>query len=513
MGKDNKFMINGYCFDEIEFKDDDYVVYDIKPSEILKKYIYAKAVNKVAPGMSRSMSWMDNIVINMDDFISTIQDPTSTLYDRLSAIISNTTKYGVKKIEPIIQVDGDNHGIYLKASFAGDTPNDEWSLSNYKKFRSNVYSVDAIWIDGIWPVKNNHAALVVLPKYEPSNLDQILKKIGYNGETDVMIHFDIKIDSYTIHPNGNLHKDDRYGNMWEITYSISRIKGIQMSHEGIVAMLSVIHGISDPRAILCRTSEFRAIFNPNNPIHKEILYCDAINDSKGLLGMVKTRLYTDHYGELQFAGDSSMGIIDLNYTPWSKSNSYMWDYMGLMNSCGIGCPRASYVIPYKLEARKSNYNSNELQLSTPMIRFYQSINKVKHGNDFRVYKIKYSKLDYLLHGLIFFHVVTTYSDDPYKIEKFLDIDLHNEEFIHKMGLENYLRYTLDHFLKYYNKNKNKYFFIPLDDSNALEEFQNVKDDDFTDFFSKHQKIAFALVRKGQKYNGHELSEGLAWFLG
>ena len=91
--------------------------------------------------------------------------------------------------------------------------------------------------------------------------------------------------------------------------------------------------------------------------------------------------------------------------------------------------------------------------------------------------------------------------------------MHNDEFIKKMGLENYLRYALDHFLKYYNKNKDKYFFIPLDDSNALEEFQNAKDDNFTDFFSNHQKIAFALVRKGQKYNGHELSEGLAWFLG
>ena len=184
-----------------------------------------------------------------------------------------------------------------------------------------------------------------------------------------------------------------------------------------------------------------------------------------------------------------------------------------MNSCGIGCPRVSYVIPYNLEAHKSNYYPNEMQLSTPMLRFYQSIDKVKHGNGFRVYKIKYSKLDYLLHGLIFFHVETTYSDDPYKIDKFLDIDLHNEELIKKMGLNNYIHYTYNHFLKYYNKNKDKYFFIPLDDSNALEEFQNAKDDNFMDFFSNHQKIAFALVRKGQKYNGHELSEGLAWFLG
>lgn len=508
MGKDNKFMINGYCFDEIEFKDDDYVVYDVKPSEILKKYVYAKAADKVIPGFSKSMSWMDNVAINMDDFISTIQDPTSTTYDRLSTIISNTTEYGVKKIEPIIQVDGDNHGIYLKASFAGFTPNDDWSLSNYKKFRSNVYNFDVIW-----SVKNNHAVIGMLPNYKSSNLDQILENIGYNEETDVMIRLKITIDSYTIHPNGNLHRDDRYGNMWEIKYSISRIRGIQMSYEDIVAMLSLIHGISDPRSILGRTSEFRAIFNPNNPIHKEIVYCEVINDSKGALGIVKTRLYTDHYGKLQFAGDASMGIIDLNYTPWDKSNSYMWDNMGLMNACGIGCPRASYVIPYKLEARKLDNSSNEMQLLTPMIRFYQSIDKTKHGNNFRVYKIKYSKLDYLLHGLIFFHVETTYPDDPYKIEKFLDIDLHNDEFINKMGLKNYLQHVFNHFLKYYNNNKDKYFFIPLDDSNALEEFQNVKDDDFTDFFSNHQKIAFALVRKGQKYNGHELSEGLAWFLG
>ena len=286
-----------------------------------------------------------------------------------------------------------------------------------------------------------------------------------------------------------------------------------MSNEDIVSMLSLIHSINDPHTILGRTNEFRTIFNPMNPIHKEILCCEAINDSKGVLGKVRTRLYTDHYGKLQFAGDASMGIIDLNYTPWDKSNSYMWDNMGLMNACGIGCPRASYVIPYKLEVRKLDNSSNEMQLLTPMIRFYQSIDKTKHGNNFRVYKIKYSKLDYLLHGLIFFHVETTYSDDPYKIEKFLDIDFHNDEFINKMGLKNYLQHVLNHFLKYYNKNKNKYFFIPLDDSNALEEFQNVKDDDFTDFFSNHQKIAFALVRKGQKYNGHELSEGLAWFLG
>ena len=508
MGKDNKFMINGYCFDEIAFKDDDYVVYNIKPSEILKKYVFAKAADKVVPGISKSMSWMDNVVINMDDFINTIQDPTSATYDRISTIISNTTNYGVKKIEPIIQVNGDDHGIYLKASFAEFTPNDDWSLSNYKKFRSNVYNFDVIW-----SVKNNHAVIGMLPNYESSNLDQILENIGYNEETDVMIRLKITIDSYTIHPNGNLHRDDRYGNMWEIKYSISRIRGIQMSYEDIVAMLSLIHGINDPRSILGRTNEFRAIFNPNNPIHKEIVYCEVINDSKGALGIVKTRLYTDHYGKLQFVGDSSMGIIDLDYTPWSKSNSYMWDYMGLMNSCGIGCPRVSYVIPYNLEAHKSNYYQNEMQLSTPMIRFYQSIDKVKHGNGFRVYKIKYSKLDYLLHGLIFFHVETTYSDDPYKIEKFLDIDLHNEELIKKMGLNNYIQYTYNHFLKYYNKNKDKYFFIPLDDSNALEDFQNAEDDDFTNFFSNHQKIAFALVRKGQKYNGHELSEGLAWFLG
>ena len=507
MGKDNKFMINGYCFDEIEFKDDDYVVYDVKPSEILKKYIYAKAADKVVPGISKSMSWMDNVVINMDDFINTIQDPTSATYDRISNIISNTTNYGVKKIEPIIQVDGDNYGIYLKASFAEFTPNDDWSLSNYKKFRSNVYNFDVIW-----SVKNNHAVIGMLPNYESSNLDQILENIGYNEETDVMIRLKITIDSYTIHPNGNLHRDDRYGNMWEIKYSISRIRGIQMSYEDIVAMLSLIHGINDPRSILGRTNEFRAIFNPNNPIHKEIVYCEVINDSKGALGIVKTRLYTDHYGKLQFVGDSSMGIIDLDYTPWSKSNSYMWDYMGLMNSCGIGCPRVSYVIPYNLEAHKSNYYPNEMQLSTPMIRFYQSIDKVKHGNGFRVYKIKYSKLDYLLHGLIFFHVETTYSDDPYKIDKFLDIDLHNEELIKKMGLNNYVQYTYNHFLKYYNKNKDKYFFIPLDDSNTLEEFQK-SEDNFADFFYNHQKIAFALVRKGQKYNGHELSEGLAWFLG
>lgn len=509
MGKDNKFMINGYRFNEISFKDDDYVVYDITPSEILKKYVFAKAADKVIPGTSRSMSWMDNIVINMDDFIDTLQDPNSTMYDRLSTIISHMTKYGIKKLEPIIQVDGDDHGIYLKASFAADTPNDDWSLSNYKKFRSNNYGFDAIW-----KTENNKAMIGMLPNHDSSNLDQILENIGYNNETDVLVHFDITIDSYTIHPNGNLHKDDRYGNMWEITYSISRIRGIQMSDDDIVSMLSLIHSINDPHTILGRTNEFRTIFNPMNPIHKEILCCKAIRDlTSGLLGVVRTRLYTDHYGKLQFAGDSSMGIIDLDYTPWSKSNSYMWDYMGLLNSCGIGCPRASYVIPYNLEAHKSNYYPNEMQLSAPMLRFYQSIDKVKHGNGFRVYKIKYSKLDYLLHGLIFFHVETTYSDDPYKIEKFLDIDLHNDEFIHKMGLENYLRYALDHFLKYYNKNKNKYFFIPLDDSNALEEFQNVKDDDFTDFFSNHQKIAFALVRKGQKYNGHELSEGLAWFLG
>ena len=512
MGKDNKFMINGYCFDEIAFKDDDYVVYNIKPSEILKKYVFAKAADKVVPGISKSMSWMDNVVINMDDFINIIQDPTSAMYDRLSTIISNTTKYGIKKIEPIIQIDGDNYGIYLKASFAGDTPNDEWSLSNYKKFRSNTYGFDMIW-----RIKNQAAISItfivgLLSNYESSDLDQTLKNAGYNEETDIIIHVDINIDSYTIHPNGNLHRDDRYGNMWEITYSISRIRGIQMSHEDIVVMLSLIHGIRDPHSILNRTSEFRTIFNPNNPIHKEILYCKVINDSKGALGIVKTRLYTDHYGKLQFSGDSSMGIIDLDSTPWSKSNSYMWDYMGLLNSCGIGCPRASYVIPYNLEAHKSSYYPNEMQLSIPMLRFYKSIDKVNHGNGFRVYKIKYSKLDYLLHGLIFFHVETTYSDDPYKIEKFLDIDLHNNELIKKMGLNNYIQYTFNHFLKYYNKNKDKYFFIPLDDSNTLEEFRK-SEDNFADFFFNHQKIAFALVRKGQKYNGHELSEGLAWFLG
>ena len=98
MGKNNKFVMNGYCFDEIAFKDDDYVVYNIKPSEILKKYVYAKAAEKVVPGISKSMSWMDNVVINMDDFINIIQDPSSTMYDRLSTIISNTTKYGIKKI-------------------------------------------------------------------------------------------------------------------------------------------------------------------------------------------------------------------------------------------------------------------------------------------------------------------------------------------------------------------------------------------------------------------------------
>ena len=81
-----------------------------------------------------------------------------------------------------------------------------------------------------------------------------------------------------------------------------------------------------------------------------------------------------------------------------------------------------------------------------------------------------------------------------------------------MGLNNYVQYTYNHFLKYYNKNKDKYFFIPLDDSNTLEEFQK-SENNFVDFFYNHQKIAFALVRKGQKYNGHELSEGLAWFLG
>ena len=508
MEKNNKFMINGYCFNEISFKDDDYVVYDIKPSDILKKYIFAKAADKVIPGAGRSMSWMDNVVINMDDFIDTIQDPTSAAYDRISTIISNTTKYGVKKLEPFIQADGDDSGIYLKASFAADTTNDEWSLSNYKKFGSNSYSLDIIW-----KAENNKAIIGILPKWEFSNLDEILKNMGYNKETNTMVHIDIVIDSYTIHPNGNFHKNDRYGNMWEVTYSISRVKGAQMSDEDIVAMLSLIHGINDSRTILSRTDEFRTIFNPKNPIHKEILYCETINDSKGVLGKVRTRLYTDHYGKSQFVGDSSMGIIDLDYTPWDKSNFYMWDYMGLMNACGIGCPRASYVIPYGLRANKSSDFPNEMLLETPMIRFYQSIDKVKHGKNFRIYKVKYSKLDYLLHGLIFFHVETTYSDDPYKIEKFLDIDLHNDEFINKMGLENYLRYIFKHFLKYYNKNKNKYFFIPLDDSNALEEFQNVKDDDFTDFFSNHQKIAFALVRKGQKYNGHELSEGLAWFLG
>ncbi len=508
MERDNKFMINGYKFDEVLFKDDDYVVYDIKPSENLKAYVFAKAADKVIPGASRSMSWMDNLVINMDDLINVMGDPNSVMYDRISTVISSTTKYGIKKLEPFVQVDGNNSGIYLKASFAADTSNDEWSLSNYKKFRSNTYSFDAIW-----KTADNKAMIGILPKWEFSNLDEILKKCDYDGDKDVMIHIDIKIDSFSIHPNGDFHKDDRYGNMWEITYSVSRVRGIHLDNKEIISMLSLIHSINDPRTILGRTQEFRAMFNPKNPIHKEILHCEAKNDKKGVLGVIQTRLYTDHYGKSQFVGDASMGIIDLDYTPWDNSDFYKWDYMGLMNACGIGCPRASYVLPYNMNAHKSVEYQNEMLLEAPMLRFYQSINKVKHGNGFRIYKIKYSKLDYLIHKLIFFHVETNYPDDPYKIEKFLDIDLHNEELLNKMGLENYTHQVFTHFLKYYHKNKDKYFFIPLDDSNALEEFRKGEGENFVNFFSDHQKIAFALVRKGQKYNGHELSEGLAWFFG
>lgn len=507
---DNKvnFVINGYKFDESSFKLDDYIVYDITPSIDLQNYIMAKMTKNIVPQFEKSMSWMDKYITFPEELITELQDPNSLTYNRIATIICASTKYGIEKIEPGIITNDNKSIMQLKASFSADTLEDDITFHNYKLADTNGYEYNAVWFN-----EDGSSKLMMLPNKPEISVDELKNEYGYVENRDTMLHIGINIHRYSIHSHSESHKFERYGNMWEITYHIYRSGGEIPTKEKIISMATIIHDITSPSCPICFTKEFSVLYNNQNHFHKDILKCETHSDSNGELAQVKIRLYTNQFGNTYFCGDSNVGIIDMNYTPTIENDEKMnfsnWDYLGLVNTYGLGKPRNQYMIPFGIEVDKNfDHGINIAQIIVKGARIYEVGPKMRF-KDIKKYRIAYSRIEYMLNGLIFYKVKSEYSDDPFKIDKFLDIDLYNTELRGKKTFDEYVKYIFNKFKAYYTKFKDKYYFIPLADSKAQE---IMKRENFPELISRYPKIAFALVRKGQNYNGHELSEGLAWFL-